>query len=366
LTFNHCGIIEIVMIEIAKGNLLEAPVEALVNTVNTEGIMGKGIALQFKQAFPKMFRDYEKASKAGEVRLGKVHVYDLGGLTGGPRWIINFPTKGHWRERSRLADIEAGLRDLVATVRSLGIRSIAVPPLGCGNGGLEWADVRPRIEAAFAKLPDVKVHLFAPGHAPEPEAMPNRTERPKMTVGQAALIALIDRYLKGLLDPFVSLLEIHKLMYFLQEAGQELRLQYEAKPYGPYAKNLRQVLIRLEKHYTQGYGDGKDAPTRAIELLPGAVEEAKAFLVQHSDIVKRMDRVVELIEGYEDSYGLELLSTVHWVMRHNPEAREKPQTAIEAVRKWTPRKRRNLKPDHLLKAWQRLKEQGWNPLPAST
>ena len=117
------------MIEIAKGNLLEARVEALVNTVNTQGIMGKGIALQFKQAFPAMFRDYEKACKAGEVRLGKVYVYDLGGLTGDPRWIINFPTKGHWRERSRLADIEAGLPDLVATVRRFGVRSIAVPPL---------------------------------------------------------------------------------------------------------------------------------------------------------------------------------------------------------------------------------------------
>lgn len=353
------------MIEIAKGNLLEAPVEALVNTVNTQGIMGKGIALQFKQAFPEMFRDYEKACKAGDVRLGKVHVYDLGGLTGGPRWIINFPTKGHWRERSRLTDIEAGLRDLVATVRRLGIRSLAVPPLGCGNGGLNWTDVRPRIEDAFAGLPDVKVQLFAPGRAPQPEAMPNRTERPKMTLGQAALIALMDRYLKGLLDPFVSLLEIHKLMYFLQEAGQNLRLQYEAKPYGPYAKNLRQVLIRLEKHYTLGYGDGKDVPTRPIELLPGAVEEAKAYLAQNPDILERMERVIELIDGYEDSYGLELLSTVHWVMRENPKAREKPQAAIDAVRNWTARKRRNLKPDHLLKAWQRLKEQGWNPLPAS-
>jgi O-acetyl-ADP-ribose deacetylase (regulator of RNase III) len=353
------------MIEIAKGNLLEAPVEALVNTVNTQGIMGKGIALQFKQAFPEMFRDYEKACKAGQVRLGKMHVYDRGGLTGNPRWIINFPTKGHWRERSRLAEIEAGLKDLVATARRLAIRSIAVPPLGCGNGGLNWADVRPRIEAAFAELPDVKVQLFAPGETPAPEAMPNRTERPKMTAGRAALIALMDRYLKGLLDPFVTLLEIHKLMYFLQEAGEELRLEYEPKPYGPYARNLRQVLIRLDKHYTHGYGDGKDGPKRPIELLPGAVDEARAFLAQHPDIVRRMDRVIDLIEGYEDSYGLELLSTVHWVMRHNPEAREKPQAAIEAVSNWTARKRRNLKRDHLLKAWQRLKEQGWNSLPAN-
>ena len=99
------------MIEIAKGSLLEAPVEALVNTVNTKGILGTGIAVQFKQAYPEMFRDYEKACKAGEVRLGKMHVFDLDGLTGGPRWIINFPTKGHWRERSRLTDIAAGLED---------------------------------------------------------------------------------------------------------------------------------------------------------------------------------------------------------------------------------------------------------------
>ena len=353
------------MIEIAKGNLLEASVDALVNTVNTQGIMGKGIALQFKQAFPEMFRDYEKACKAGEVRLGKMHVYDLGGLTGGPRWIVNFPTKGHWRERSRLADIETGLRDLIATVQRLGIRSIAVPPLGCGNGGLNWADVRPRIEAAFAELPDVKVQLFAPGDTPAADQMPNRTERPKMTVGRAALIALMDRYLRGLLDPFVTLLEVHKLMYFLQEAGLDLRLEYEAKPYGPYARNLRQVLIRLEQHFMRGYGDGKDAPKRPIELLPGAVEEANAFLKEHPDILTRMDRVIELIDGYEDSYGLELLSTVHWVMRHDSEARERPQAAVAAVRNWTARKRRNLKPDHLVKAWQRLNKQGWSSLPVS-
>jgi O-acetyl-ADP-ribose deacetylase (regulator of RNase III) len=162
LTRSRQGIIEVEVIEITKGNLLEAPVEALVNTVNTQGIMGKGIALQFKQAFPEMFRDYEKACKAGEVQLGKMHVFDLGGLAGAARWIVNFPTKGHWRERSRLTDIEAGLEDLVTTILRLGIRSIAIPPLGCGNGGLNWAEVRPRIEAAFTNLPDVNVLLFEP------------------------------------------------------------------------------------------------------------------------------------------------------------------------------------------------------------
>src|SRR5882762_1778498 len=125
------------MIEIVSGNLLEAQVEALVNTVNTEGVMGKGIALQFRQAFPAMFNAYLADCRAGAVTLGKMNVFDLGGLLpSGPRWIINFPTKGHWKSRSRLKDIETGLESLVATVRKLNIKSIAVPPLGCGHGGL--------------------------------------------------------------------------------------------------------------------------------------------------------------------------------------------------------------------------------------
>jgi len=181
-----------------------------------------------------------------------------------------------------------------------------------------------------------------------------------MTMGQAALIALMDRYLKGLLDPFVTLLEIHKLMYFLQAAGQPLRLQYEAKHFGPYAKNLRQVLIRLEKHYTQGYGDGKDNPTKAIELLPGAVEEAETFLKNDEVIRQRMDRVVKLIEGFEDPHGLELLSSVHWVMNENPDARASSEAAVSAVHKWSSRKRRVMKKEHLVKAWKRLKEQSWD------
>jgi O-acetyl-ADP-ribose deacetylase (regulator of RNase III) len=337
------------MIELATGNLMQAPVEALVNTVNTAGVMGRGIALQFKQAYPAMFRAYETACKTEQVKLGKMHVFDLGGLVGGPRWIINFPTKGHWRAASHIKDIEAGLQDLVATIKRLGIRSIAIPPLGCGNGGLDWSDVRPRIEAAMQELPDVRVLVYPPGRAPEAEAMPNRTERPNMTMGRAALILLMDRYLKGLLDPFVSLLEIHKLMYFMQEAGQPLQLNYEAKPFGPYAPNLRQVLIRLETHYTQGYGDGKDKPNTPIHLLPGAVSEALA----------RMDRVAELIEGFEDPFGLELLSSLHWVGRENPEARENPEVAISAVQAWSSRKKQQLKREHLLRAWDRLKEQGW-------
>ena len=259
-----------------------------------------------------------------------------------------------------MTDIEAGLKDLVAAIRRLRIRSIAIPPLGCGNGGLDWNEVGPRIESALAEVPEVEAIVYIPGGAPAAAEMPVRTARPKMTMGQAAMIALMDRYLKGLLDPFISLLEIHKLMYFLQEAGQPLRLRYEAKSFGPYATNLRQVLIRMEKHYTQGYGDGKDTPTQPIEILPGAVLEAEQFLAGIESIHVRMNRVVQLIEGFEDPYGLELLSSVHWVMRQNPAARENPEIAAAAVHKWNARKRRTLKKEHILTAWERLRSQDWN------
>ena len=349
------------MIETTKGNLLKAPAEALVNTVNTVGVMGKGIALQFRQAFPEMYRAYEKACENGDVQLGQVQVFDLGGLVGGPRWIINFPTKGDWRAKSRLADVERGLADLIDQVRKLRIKSIAVPPLGCGNGGLEWKEVRPRIEQAFAALPDVHVLLYEPAGAPKSAVMPNKTTRPKLTLGQATLVGLMDRYLKGLLDPCVSLLEIHKLMYFLKAAGEDMpRLTFEKSLYGPYSPDLRHALIRMEKHLTRGFGEGSDKPTTPMELLPGAVETADAFLASQPEAKARMERVAQLIEGYEDPYGMELLSSVHWVMQHDPGARENVAKAVAGVRSWNDRKRRLLKSEHLEIAWKRLREQGWD------
>jgi O-acetyl-ADP-ribose deacetylase (regulator of RNase III) len=348
------------MIHPSTGNLLLASAEALVNTVNTEGVMGKGIALQFRQAYPAMFRAYADACKAGAVELGRMDVHDLGGIGEGPRWIINFPTKGHWKAKSRMADVELGLLDLVRTVQRLGIRSIAVPPLGCGHGGLEWSEVRPRIVHAFSDAPSVDVLLFGPAGAPDASSMPNRTDKPQMTVGRAALILLMDRYLSGLLDPMVSLLEVHKLMYFLQEAGQDLRLNYAAGLYGPYAENLRHVLIKLEGHLLQGYGDGEDAPGKPIELLPGAVEQATKFLSADLEAKSRMDRVAQLLSGYEDPYGMELLSSVHWVMCRSEEARESADAAIEAVHGWNERKRRSLAAPGLRRAWQKLKAERWD------
>ena len=156
------------MFELTQGNLLDADVEAFVNTVNTEGVMGKGIALQFRKAYPDNYAAYRKACDAEEVQPGRMFIFDRHPLIN-PRYIINFPTKRHWRSKSRLEDIEAGLNALVDDVRRLGIVSVAVPPLGCGNGGLEWTDVLPKIRAALDRLPDVRWLVFEPKGFPDRE-----------------------------------------------------------------------------------------------------------------------------------------------------------------------------------------------------
>ena len=240
------------MIELTTGNLLEANTEALVNTVNCVGVMGKGIALQFKQAYPDNFRAYEQACRAGEVQLGRMLTFSTGTLMN-PKYNINFPTKRHWKGKSRIEDIKRGLTALIDEVQRLEITSIAVPPLGCGNGGLNWSDVRPPIEAAFASLPHVRVLLYAPIGAPDAEAMPVRTVKPRMTRARALLMKLIELY--GVPGYRLSLLEIQKLAYFLQSAGEPLRLHFSKQKYGPYAENLHFVLQRLEGHFLRGYGD---------------------------------------------------------------------------------------------------------------
>ena len=269
------------MIETTTGDILTADAEALVNTVNCVGIMGRGIALQFRKAFPGNFKAYEAVCKRHELQPGQMFVFETGQLTN-PRYIINFPTKRHWKGKSQLVDIESGLKALVEEVRRLGIHSIAIPPLGCGQGGLDWAEVRPRIEQALQTVPDVRVLLFSPTGAPASVVSTSSSPVTKMTEGRAALVGLMQRYLAGLMDPFISLLEVHKLLYFMQEAGESsLRLRYVKAPYGPYAENLRHLLISVEGHLTSGYTDGIDDPEKQLELVPGAVADANQFLAGH-------------------------------------------------------------------------------------
>jgi O-acetyl-ADP-ribose deacetylase (regulator of RNase III) len=303
------------MIEYKKGNILAEDVEAVVNTVNCVGIMGRGIALQFKNAFPDNFKAYAAACKRAEVQPGRMFIYTTGRLTN-PRYIVNFPTKRHWKGKSRMEDIDAGLSALAEEIRTRKIHSIAIPPLGSGLGGLDWSKVRPRIEATLQGIDDLRVVIFEPGEAKADERANSSSDAPKMTAGRAALVGLMDRYLAGLLDPFISLLEVHKLMYFLQETHEPLKLKYTKAPYGPYAENLRHVLKAVEGHLVAGYADGGDAPDKQLELVPGALDDARSFLQDKTETVCRMNKVFELVDGFETPFGLELLSTVHWVVTH--------------------------------------------------
>ena len=298
--------------------------------------MGRGVALQFKSAFPENFKAYAAACQREAVQPGRMFVFETGHLTT-PRYVINFPTKRHWRGKSRMDDIEAGLAALVEVIRDRHIRSVALPPLGSGLGGLAWVEVKARIEAALRPLSEVRVIVFEPRGAPSADKMTRPREVPKMTAGRAALVELMHRYLDGLLDPFVTLLEVHKLMYFMQAAGEPLHLRFRQAPYGPYAENLRHVLQIIEGHLVSGYADGGDAPDKQLELVPGAVDEATAFLAQHHETRSRFDRVAELVEGFESPAGLELLATVHWVMTH--EALRSLDDVVARTHAWNPRKR---------------------------
>ncbi len=324
------------MIEFKTGNILTEDAEALVNTVNCVGFMGRGIALQFKKAFPDNFKSYSAACKREEVRPGQMFVFQTGQLTN-PHHIINFPTKRHWKGKSRMEDIDSGLMALAEEIRSRNIQSIAIPPLGSGLGGLDWFEVRPRIEKMLQQFNNLRAIVYEPDDSLADTKVNRSTDVPAMTAGKAVLISLIDRYIRGLLDPFITLLEVHKLMYFMQIAGEPLQLHYKKAIYGPYAENLRHVLNAIEGHLVSGYADGGDDPDKQLNLVPGALEDANEFLQDQEQTRERFERVSELVEGFESSFGLELLSTVHWVI--SQEAAESLEDVVKRTYAWNDRKK---------------------------
>ncbi|MFI1192349.1 macro domain-containing protein [Micromonospora sp. NPDC020750] len=354
------------MIIVSHGNLLTADAEALVNTVNTVGVMGKGIALQFKRAYPANYAAYRAACAAKKVQLGEMFLFDSTRL-GPRRYVINFPTKGHWRATSKLEDIEVGLTDLVRVMRERQISSVAVPALGCGNGGLNWEQIRPLIEQAFAELPNVRVLLFPPEGAPEPSDMPVATPKPPLTPGRATLLRAIERYLEQsrALEPRegITTLEIQKIAYFLQVLGEPFRLSFTRGRYGPYAESLNHVLDRLEGHYLVGFGDrsSRVEELRPIHLTEGTSEAVDAWFDAPSQPISAApDRLAVLVQGFEAPYSLELLATVHYAAQAHPPTHE-IEELIERVRAWSGRKARLFTPAHVTTAYERLASAGLLP-----
>jgi O-acetyl-ADP-ribose deacetylase (regulator of RNase III) len=302
----------------------------LVNTVNTVGVMGKGIALMFRERFDPNFRLYQQACKAGAVQTGRMFVTETGEFEG-PRWVINFPTKQDWRGKSRMEWIDAGLADLVRVIRELGIRSIAIPPLGAGNGGLRWSEVKPRIEAALSELPEVDVIVYEPSEKYQNVAKTKGAER--LTSTRALVAELVRRYL--VLGVQCSKLEIHKLAWFLervlnrQNVEHDVALQFEANRYGPYAHKLEKVLDGLDGSYLRC--DKRIADAKSSDLIwfdDARRDRVQAYL--HSE-AKRflpvLDEISNLIDGFDSPVGMELLATVDWLLHKMAVA-----PTVEAVR----------------------------------
>lgn len=325
------------MIRFTQGNLLDAQAEALVNTVNEKGVMGKGIALMFKDAFPESAKAYMAASHRGEVRVGKVLVTDGVGL-GGPRWIIHFPTKKHWRHPSKLEWVREGLRDLSKVIVQLGIRSIALPPLGSGNGRLEWSLVRAEIVAALDQLPNVDVLVFEP--TADYVNTPKRSGVETLTPARALIAEIIHRYLVLGFD--CTNLEAQKLAWFLQRVIQAmglanpLQLTFKANKYGPYADDLRHLLNSLDGSYLHGEKRMADAgPLETISFEASRGDEVAAYLKSpdSSEWLPALDKTAEIIRGFESPLGMELLATVDWILHERQAAKTVPAIKAE-LRRW--------------------------------
>lgn len=340
------------MITYINRNILESEAEALVNTVNTVGIMGKGIALQFKEMFPLNFKLYQKACKNYQVQTGKVFVTSTGYLTN-PKYIINFPTKTDWRSNSKLEYISEGLDDLVNVIKEKNIQSIVLPPLGCGNGGLDWNDVKPLMASKLSPLAEtVNIEIIEPGH--HSYARTTKAEAPPLTKPRAIVLALADAY--RVLGFDISHLELQKLAYFLQEMGQpDLNLNYTKGAYGPYAINLKHLLGYLEGYYIKGqirFQDMKPADT--LQLSEDKIPEVRTYLSQNLSMEEneRLKDVESLITGFESPYGLELLATVLWAKKNTASSELSAITSY--IHNWSERKKQLMQSLQIEVALQRI------------
>lgn len=302
-------IIDNVMIRYIEGNILESNAMALVNTVNLVGIMGKGIALQFKKQFPNNYKLYQKACKEKTIGIGKLFVTKEQTVFG-VKTIINFPTKTDWRKPSEYSYIEAGLDDLVRVINDYQIQSIAIPPLGSGNGGLNWERVKSLIERKLSSVA-IEILVYEPT-ARIVEKM--KSERIKLTSARALLLyVLFDLVRHG---EYVSEFSSEKVCYFLQRFGADdlFNLKYEPKYYGPYSGKVRYVLNALNGSYIMGYSDMDKKPFESLSLVVDSFDEIETFVNKDErlEIIARNTKF--FLNGFYSDFGLELLSSIDFLM----------------------------------------------------
>ncbi len=344
-------------IEYKTGDMFDEPTEAIVNTVNCVGVMGKGVALEFKRRWPENFRAYKRLCDAGKLSPGKMFVFENGALVGDlhHRYLINFPTKQHWRAHSKIEFIEKGLDDLVKQVEHLDIKSITLPPLGCGNGGLDWSDVRPLIERKLAPLSGVRIVVFPPGSdaaaAPEQHGIPT-----DLTVGRATMMvafAELEKFFGG----HLTRLTAQKLAYFMQVMGADFGLRFEKAQFGPYSESLHSAFKVMEaKQYISGYS-GND---RKVVVTAATFAASNEYLKSEGiDVAPMVKKLSLLIDGYETPYGMELLSSIHFLSAiEGITTQPEMSNALEA---WNDHKRASFSRPAVTAALERLREDGYLP-----
>jgi O-acetyl-ADP-ribose deacetylase (regulator of RNase III) len=323
------------MIQFKQANLLESDAEAIVNTVNTVGVMGKGIALQFKNQYPNNYKLYAMACKAKEVVVGKMFVTEETSLLGGKKIIINFPTKTDWRKPSEYSYIESGLQDLVNVIQENKIKSIAIPPLGAGNGGLDWNKVKAAIEKYLTNV-ECEIQIYQP-NAIIQEAL--KKERVKLTPARAMLLAVLYDLVKN--GEFVSEFTAEKIAYFLQRFGakEAFKLEFQPNFYGPYSGKVKHVLYYLNGSYISGYSSKDKKPFDELGLMLDAEKEVNEYLnAKENEAYKIIvEKTKAFLSGFYADFGLELLSTVDFIIT------EKKTKSIDEIGKhlagWSDRKK---------------------------
>lgn len=323
------------MIHYKTGNLLDSEAAALVNTVNTVGVMGKGIALQFKNMFPNNFKLYAQACKNKEVKVGQLLVTEEEALLAGKKIIINFPTKTNWRLPSEYQYIESGLAELVKVIKEKNIKSIAIPPLGSGNGGLDWTRVKAILEKHLSGL-DCEIFIYEPTAAIQ-EAL--KKERVKLTPARAMLLSVLYELVRN--GEFVSEFSSEKIAYFLQRFGAKeiFKLEFQPNFYGPYSGKVKHVLYYLNGSYIMGYSSKDKKPFEELGLIPDAEMEVNEFLdkPENAEYKTTVEKTKAFLSGFYSPFGLELLSTVDFIIS------EKKANTQEAITKelenWSDRKK---------------------------
>ncbi|MBL0262591.1 MAG: macro domain-containing protein [Leptospiraceae bacterium] len=323
------------MIRFIEVNLFESNSEALVNTVNTVGVMGKGIALQFKNQFSNNFKLYSKACKEGKVEIGKLFFTEEESLIAGKKIIINFPTKTDWRKPSEYDYIESGLRELAKLIIEKNIHSIAIPPLGAGHGGLEWNRVKALMQKYLADL-DCEILIYQPDSVIQ-EAM--KKERAKLTPARAMLLSVLFDLVKN--GEFVSEFAAEKIAYFLQRFGakEEFNLNFQPNFYGPYSGKVKHVLYILNGSYISGYSAKDKKPFEELGLNFEAEQDIQKYLENLEDrkYLEIVEKTKLFLTGFYSSFALELLSTIDYIMT------EKKAKSVEEItsrlEEWSDRKK---------------------------